>query len=281
MARRDLRHSEGVPGDWYIDDRCIGCGASTSIAPELIGPAPDGRHFVFHRQPRDSRELRLAQLAAEVCPSRSIGTESIMRWAPHHPMEVSDGVWRCGHNALDTVGGNSFLVIRETGNLLVDSPRYSARLRGQLEDLGGVRQVLLTHRDDVGAAELYASEFGAEVLIHEGDRDAAPFATRVLTGRVPVEIVPGVVAVPTPGHTAGHLMFLLDDGTLFTGDSLAWDPHASDLWAEESVCWHSWPDQLASLERLRAHDFVRVVPSHGALPSLPDVASHQDARAAP
>lgn len=65
-------------------------------------------------------------------------------------------------------------------------------------------------------------------------------------------------------------MFLLDDGTLFTGDSLAWDPHASDLWAEQSVCWHSWPDQLASLERLTAHDFVRVVPSHGALgPTLP------------
>lgn len=182
-----------------------------------------------------------------------------MRWAPHHPVEMSDGVWRCGHNALDTVGGNSFLVIRETGNLLIDSPRYSAWLRGQLEDLGGVRQVLLTHRDDVGAAELYASEFGAEVLIHEGDRDAAPFATRVLTGRAPVEIVPGVIAVPTPGHTAGHLMFLLDDGTLFT-----------DLWAEESVCWYSWPDQLASLERLTAHDFVRVVPSHGALsPTLP------------
>lgn len=28
---------------WYIDDRCIGCGASMSIAPHLIGGASDGR----------------------------------------------------------------------------------------------------------------------------------------------------------------------------------------------------------------------------------------------
>jgi len=108
------------------------------------------------------------------------------------------------------------------------------------------------------------------VLIHRADADAAPFASRVLDGGEAVEIQAGLVAIPTPGHTPGHTMFLLDGELLFSGDSLSWDPERNDLWAEKLVCWHSWPEQLTSLDRLAAHPFVRVIPSHGALsPVLP------------
>jgi glyoxylase-like metal-dependent hydrolase (beta-lactamase superfamily II) len=123
----------------------------------------------------------------------------------------------------------------------------------------------LTHRDDVGDADRYAEAFGAGVLIHDADRDAAPYATRWLTGDDAVEVADRVLAIPTPGHTAGHVMFLLDGETLFSGDSLAWDPHLDDLWAEQSVCWHSWPEQLDSLDRLADHRFSRVIPTHGAI----------------
>jgi glyoxylase-like metal-dependent hydrolase (beta-lactamase superfamily II) len=162
------------------------------------------------------------------------------------------------------------LVRHSSGNVLVDTPRYTPRLRHELGRLGGVTLIALTHRDEVGDTERYASEFGSEVLIHEADADAAPFATRILRGADVAHVTSSMVAIPTPGHTEGHLMFLTDDEMLFTGDSLAWDPHTEDLCADRFFCWYSWPEQLSSLARLADHRFVRVIPTHGALsPTLP------------
>ena len=262
---RPQRHPEGIAGEWYIDDRCIGCGASLSIAPRLIKPTEDGRQFVFRAQPATDKDVLLAQLAAEVCPTRSIRTESKQRWPPHHPYLVAPAVWRCGSNSPDTAGGNSYLIARPDGNVLVDGPRFSESLRRKLQELGGVALIALTHRDDVGDAQKYASAFGAEVVIHRADAGAAPFATSIVEETDPVELRRGLVAIPTPGHTKGHMMFLLDREILFAGDSLGWDPYRDDLWAEKAVCWHSWPEQIASLEELLQHRFTRVIPTHGAL----------------
>jgi len=270
MALAPRRHPEGARGDWFIDDRCIGCGASTSIAPDLIGTTSDGGQFVFVRQPVNAGDIVLAQQAAEVCPTRSIGTESGLRWERHHPVEVAASIWRTGGNAPATAGGNAFVVHRRGRGLMIDGPRFTPRLRSDIGHLGGIEAILLTHRDDVGDAEQYAKAFGADVVIHEADDVAAPFATRFLVGPDPTEVVPGVVAIPTPGHTEGHVMYVVDDEVLFTGDSLSWDPHRGDLWAEELVCWWSWPHQLDSLERLSRHRFTQIIPTHGAIsPALP------------
>ena len=194
----------------------------------------------------------------------------------HHPVEVTPGVWRTGSNSAETAGGNAFIVRRSSGGLLIDAPRFTPSVRSDVTQLGGIRTILLTHRDDVGDAEQYAEVFGAEVVIHEADHDAAPSATRVLAGLDPVELGGGVVAIPTPGHTEGHVMYLVDDETLFTGDSLSWDPYQDDLWAEKFVCWWSWPEQLDSLERLARHRFVQVVPTHGAISPTLDAEDMRD-----
>ncbi|GGY90491.1 MBL fold metallo-hydrolase [Streptomyces nitrosporeus] len=265
MARRDRRHPENVAGDWFVDDRCIGCGGSVSLAPTLFGPASDGEHFVMTRQPATEGEILQAQLAAEVCPSRSIGTESGVTWRRHHPLEITPGTWRTGSNSPGTAGGNAFLVQRAEGNLLVDAPRFTPSLCAWMESLGGITTILLTHRDDVGDAERYADAFGSQVVIHAADAEAAPFAGRILRGVETCEVAVGVLAIPTPGHTEGHVMYLNDDGTLFTGDSLGWDPYRHDLGAEPSVCWYSWPAQVGSLQRLDGFNFARVVPTHGTM----------------
>jgi glyoxylase-like metal-dependent hydrolase (beta-lactamase superfamily II)/ferredoxin len=265
MARGDRRHPENVAGDWFVDDRCIGCGGSVSLAPTLFGPTADGERFVVTRQPATEDEILRAQLAAEVCPSRSIGTGTGVTWRRHHPLEIAPGTWRTGSNSPKTVGGNAFLVQRTEGNLLVDVPRFTPSLRAWMESLGGITAILLTHRDDVGDAERYAGAFGSSVVIHAADADAAPFADRILSGAETCEVAAGVLAIPTPGHTEGHVMYLNDDGTLFTGDSLGWDPCRHDLSAEPSVCWYSWPAQVGSLRRLDGFDFTRVVPTHGTM----------------
>ncbi|WP_255945057.1 4Fe-4S domain-containing protein [Streptomyces odontomachi] len=265
MARGDRRHPESVAGGWFVDDRCIGCGGSVSLAPTLFGLASDGKHFVMTRQPATEEEVLQAQLAAEVCPSRSISTESGVTWRRHHPLEIAPAIWRTGSNSPKTAGGNAFLVQRAAGNLLVDAPRFTPALRAWMESLGGIVMILLTHRDDVGEADRYADAFGAKVVIHAADADAAPFADRVLTGADTCEVAAGVLAIPTPGHTEGHIMYLTDDGTLFTGDSLGWDPYRHDLGAEPYMCWYSWPTQVDSLQRLGGYDFARVVPTHGTI----------------
>lgn len=269
MARVDRRHPDNEPGPWFIDDRCIGCASSWSVAPDLIGLSSDGHRFVFVRQPADEHEVVLAQQAAEVCPTRSIGTESNQRWAPHHPVEVLPGVWRTGSNSPNTAGGNAFVVQRRDGNVLIDGPRFTERLQRSLETLGGIRRILLTHADDVGDAERYADAFDAEVVIHEQDAHAAAFATTLLAGREPTAVADGILAIPTPGHTAGHVMFLVDDAVLFAGDSLDYDPETGALGAYEEVCWWSWEEQIDSLERLARHTFTSVVPTHGGMIASP------------
>lgn len=139
--------------------------------------------------------------------------------------------------------------------------------------------IVLTHADDVADADRYAQRFDADVWIHEGDREAAPFATDICAGRESFELAPEVLVIPTPGHTRGHVMVLLDGTVLFSGDSLVWDHARDDLWAEEAVCWHSWPEQLASLELLVGHHVEQVIPSHGAVsPVMPSAQFHRRLR---
>lgn len=49
-----------------------------------------------------------------------------------------------------------------------------------------------------------------------------------------VEVADGVVAIPTPAHTEGHEMYLVDDETLFAGDSLSWSADLEQLIERDS-----------------------------------------------
>jgi len=268
MSRSKDRHPANAPGDWYIDRRCINCGASQTVAPGLIVER-DGQS-VFARQPADDAEEIAAWRAVLVCPTASVRTES-GRKAPDglYPQELAPGVYRCGYNARESYGAHSYFVKRPEGNFLVDAPRYVDRLAAWFRDAGGIRDILLTHRDDVADADRYAGHFGARVWIHERDRDAAPFATEILRGPEATQIRPGLTAVPVPGHTEGSVVFLLEECYLYTGDSLAWDHDRMDLEAFRDACWYSWEEQTRSLERLAEYRFEWVLAGHGGSGQLP------------
>lgn len=268
MARLDERNPNGADGDWFIDERCIGCGSSASVAPGLI--VASGDKFVFDRQPSDDLELERAWLARELCPTRSIGTEVRTEKREPFPHLEAPNVYRCGHNHKDSYGAHSFFIKRPSGNLLVDSPRYTFKLASPIEELGGIKTVLLSHRDDVADADKWCEKLGAEAVIHEHDRQAAPFATRILTGEDPTEVEPGVVAVPVPGHTKGSVVYIVDETFMFSGDSLAWTHSRETLTAFRRACWYSWDTQIDSLLRLTEYDFEQVFAGHGASsPRLP------------
>ena len=261
MARIDERNPEGVDGEWFIDERCIGCGSSASVAPELI--IRSGAKYVFQRQPDGEDELDRAWLARELCPTRSIGTETRTAKRDPYPHEEAPGVYRCGHNDRASFGAHSFFLTRPDGNLLVDSPRHTFKLAGPFEDMGGLAQILLTHRDDVADAEKWAEKFGAAVTIHRAEQRAAPFATRFLTEPV-TEIAEGVQAVAVPGHTEGSVVYLVDQTYLFTGDSVAWSHSRQDLYAFRDATWYSWKELTTSLRTLADFRFEQIFAGHGA-----------------
>jgi glyoxylase-like metal-dependent hydrolase (beta-lactamase superfamily II) len=219
---------------------------------------------VLVRQPETAEEVEQVARAMLICPSGSIGTTGprpvLDGLFPH---ELGGGVFECGFNSADSFGANSYLARRPEGNVMVDSPRFVGRLVRAIEEMGGVAEILLTHRDDVADAEKWASHFGARAWIHEEERDAAPFAEGVIRGRASLEIRPGLTAIPVPGHTRGSVVYHLEDRFLFTGDSMYFSRGLGELSAFRSVCWYSWTELTRSLAGLAGVPFEWVLAGHG------------------
>jgi glyoxylase-like metal-dependent hydrolase (beta-lactamase superfamily II) len=279
MARLGDRNAAGAPGDWFVDTRCIDCDASRQMAPDLLERV-DGL-TVFRRQPETDEEIAAAWRAALVCPTQSIGNLAQRRPPPGvFPHHEGDGVLRCGFNARSSFGAHSYLVVRPEGNLLVDGPRWAHELVDAFTEAGGLSEILLTHRDDIGDARRYAEHFAARVWIHELDAAVAPFATDLLRGSEVTTIRPGLDVIPVPGHTRGSVVYRVDDDLLFTGDSLAWNPATGRLTAFRHVAWFSWDEQLRSLARLAATThFRRIFAGHGWSHSGDPDALHDDLQA--
>lgn len=268
MAVLKARNSVSAAGDWYVDTRCIDCGASRSMAPGMIVER-DGKS-VFAHQPTNVDEEAAAWRALLVCPTASVGTVGHRVQPPGlFPQELTPHLFRCGYNARASYGAHSYLMLRPDGNLLVDSPRFTGKLVDAFRAAGGVGAILLTHRDDVADADRYAKTFGAKIWIHRDDRAAAPYATDIIAGEEALAVSSGVLAIPVPGHTRGSVAYLVDDTYLFTGDSLAWSFGRRELVAFRAVCWYSWEEQIRSLRRLAEYRFEWVLAGHGGSIRLP------------
>jgi len=270
MADRALRVLENVDGPFFVDSSCIDCDTCRQLAPATF--ADHGEHSYVHTQPRDDAEKRAALRALVACPTGSIGT-SDPSWTAlaleDFPLLLAPRVFYCGFNSRKSFGGNSYFVEHRDGNWLIDSPRYVEYLARQFTERGGVRYIFLTHRDDVADADRWAARFGATRIIHRLELASQPAAERVIDGREAVEVAPGFLAIPTPGHTRGHCVLLHDDQFLFTGDHIAWSRERQCLTASRDVCWHSWREQVKSVEKLDRYSFEWVLPGHGQRVRLP------------
>lgn len=271
MARVDLRLPTNVEGEFFVDGSCIDCDACRQLAPTVFRESR-GQSSVHH-QPENDDELRRAEIALVTCPTGSIGTttrRNVKRAVDALPERIDGPVYRCGYASEKSFGAISYFVQREDGNLLIDSPRFALPLARNIEKLGGVRRMLLTHRDDVADHAQFAQHFGCERVIHADD---VTRATRDVEskpgGAATIDLAAGVRMIPTPGHTRGHAVFLVDDRYLFTGDHLAWSERRGHLYAFRDACWYSWTEQIASMERLLDFRFEWVLPGHGRPIHLP------------
>jgi len=273
VARPDLRSAGNIESSWFVDERCIDCGTCRDLAPAIFSDV--GSQSVVSWQPDDDVAVEGAWIAAQACPTQSIGTlDRGARPGRLYPRRLLDDVYDLGYTSPDSFGASAYLVARIEGGLMIDSPRFSPGLVRAVGDLGGVSHVLLTHRDDVADAERWAEHFRARVWVHEHDRAAAPFATDLVRGIEPITPIVGVLCVPVPGHTRGSVIWVVGD-VAFTGDSLAWSHERRDLTAFSNACWYSWSEQLTSLERLASACRPGwVLPGHGARCHLPPAELH-------
>ena len=263
MARADLAHPKNAAGNWFVDTRCIRCDAARNWAPDLIDMDSDGRSFVAYQPVGEEQEAALWRAAAG-CPTRSIGNHQQTREPTDvFPYQLTQGVFALGNNALSSFGAHSYLVARPDGNMMIDSPRFSRPLAARVDELGGVAHVLLTHRDDVADAARWAERYGARVWIGDADSDAAPYATDVTGGLEPTVISPGVLSVPAPGHTEGHVLYHVGDRLLFTGDTLHWNHRRGkfDVFPEQT--FYSWTALSATMDRIASLSVEWVFPGHG------------------
>src|SRR5258708_28077485 len=258
VAQAALRIAANVAGDFFVDSTCIDCDACRQIAPTVFHDVGD-QSAVFH-QPESSEELLAAQKALIACPTSSIGDVRKRNVSPaiaSYPELIEDDVYRCGFTSESSFGAFSYLIRREpgegNGNVLVDSPRFTAPLVKNIAALGGVKTMLLTHQDDVADHEKFHERFCCTRVLHRDDvRTRTAAVEHQPRELAPVAIDDDLLMIPTPGHTKGHAVFLYRDTFLFTGDHLAWTATRRHLYAFRSACWYSWSEQIASMKRLLA-----------------------------
>jgi len=274
MARRELAVVQNAPGELFVDDTCIECDTCRELAPDVFGSTETGQSFV-RRQPRTDAEWRPALHAVVSCPTASIGADRSSREAARElPVALDGTVYRSGYSSPDSYGAQSYLLRRADGNVLVDSPRFVAPLARRLEELGGVRLMFLTHRDDVADHAKFRERFGCDRVLH---RDDAHFEVEVpLEGDR--ELGPGLRVIHVPGHTRGSCALLVDETYLFTGDHL-WSDGEGRLEMGRSVSWYSWPEQKKSLRKLLDYRFEWVLPGHGRSLHMPAAQMHAEVEA--
>ena len=262
--------AENVSGSFFVNDRCIDCGTCWTFDPEHYSAAAQSAYV--HCQPVGHQAQRQALLALQACPVAAIETSpELLKQTPQQGFPAliarhGDGdIYYCGWASRKSFGARSWLVRRPEGNVLIDVPRWSAPLARQLQAMGGLSLIVLTHRDDVADHQRWAKTFACPRWIHQADADAAPEAEHRLSGTTAESIAPGLQLIPTPGHTAGSLCAVLGEVrcALFSGDHLWWNAHQKVLVCSKQYCWWDFAEQIRSLEKLQDLDVAWLLPGHG------------------
>jgi len=265
MATITKRLASNAAGDFFVDSTCIDCGTCRQVAPQTFA-AGSNASYVW-RQPTSAADQHRAKMALVACPVAAIGAEAshgLGAARSAFPESIEDGVYYCGWAAESSFGARSYLIVRDRGNILVDSPRYAAALVERLVALGGVRSMFLTHRDDVADHRKFHDRFDCQRILHQADAAGRTRDVEIrLDGNDPVALDDEVVLIPVPGHTPGSTCLLYRGRFLFSGDHAWWDAKNQRVVASRSVCWYSWERQTASMQRLAGYRFEWLLPGHG------------------
>jgi glyoxylase-like metal-dependent hydrolase (beta-lactamase superfamily II) len=121
---------------------------------------------------------------------------------------------------------NTYLVADEEGGtaVAIDAGGPSGPLFEAVDRLGvNVTHLLLTHHhhDHVAEADAWRTRYGVETLAHPIEADLLEGVDRTIEPGETLSVGGlEIGSLLTPGHTAGMLNFVVNDGDVFTGDTL-------------------------------------------------------------
>ena len=261
MAQPHRRFPINAPGAYYVEAACIDCDKCRASAPDHFVRDPAGHSYVAV-QPATPLEEAACLNALSRCPVGAIGRDGLEP-GPAPMRRLLPELWACGHPSELTDQASSYLLIRPEGNVLVDVPDFHPALIPQLEALGDLRYIFVTHEDTIGEVDRFQAHFGAEVIMHESEADRLPWgADRTFTESF--RLFEDIEILHTPGHTPGSscLLWHRRGGCLFTGDHVlpvdgARQPVRYDWTAD-------WARQLASARALLDRSWGHAFPARGA-----------------
>lgn len=265
MADASRSLPRNAAGDFFVDDTCIDCATCRWVAPATFDRG--GRQSRVYRQPAGEAARLRAEMALLACPTGSIGTRArhdLAAARERWPEQVHGPVLHCGYHSAASYGAASYLILRPAGNVLVDSPRFTGPLVRRLEALGGIRLMVLTHKDDIADHQRFRDHFGCDRVLHVADIEPGTRdVERPVEGSGALALADDLLLIPVPGHTRGSVCLLYRDTYLFSGDHVAWSPALRQVHAFRDTCWYDWRALQASMRRLAGYRFEWILPGHG------------------
>jgi glyoxylase-like metal-dependent hydrolase (beta-lactamase superfamily II) len=102
----------------------------------------------------------------------------------------------------DTQGGTAYLIVTDTGNILIDCPAINKINQEFINSHGGINWLFLTHRTAIGKTGEIQQLFGCNVLIQEQEAYLLPELNVTTFGRE-FSLGDQIQAIWTPGHSPG------------------------------------------------------------------------------
>ncbi|WP_427161116.1 MBL fold metallo-hydrolase [Aliinostoc sp. HNIBRCY26] len=165
------------------------------------------------------------------------------------PRFVLDNIFAFPPNR-DTLGGTSYLIVGNEGNILIDCPSLDEVSQDFLRSHGGVKWLCITHRGAIGKTSDIQQHFGCEVIIQEQEAYLLPGLT-VTTFTQELTLDATTQLIWTPGHSPGSSCLYYNNygGVLFSGRHLVPNLQGEPVPMRTSKTFH-WRRQINSLQKL-------------------------------
>ncbi|MFN6482613.1 MULTISPECIES: MBL fold metallo-hydrolase [unclassified Nostoc] len=182
-------------------------------------------------------------------PPRAVFPDEVLRAGTLQSDFAQESIFAFPPNR-DTLGGTSYFIVRNEGNILIDCPALEQTNQDFLGTYGGVRWLFLTYRGAIGKTAEFQQTFGCEVLIQEQEAYLLPGLT-LTTFRQEFTLDAATQVIWTPGHSPGSscLYYSKLGGILFSGRHLLPNQHGQPVPLRAAKTFH-WPRQLNSLQIL-------------------------------
>ena len=138
--------------------------------------------------------------------------------------QIYPDLWQSKRHSSGILNTHAYLLAHPDGNILIYNTNNEEDLQ-HIEDLGGIRYQLLTHRDEAGASlNRIRERFGSTLMFSESEAEAiSQYAKADRFFDDGDHKLGDIDVLETPGHTSGSVSFVYPSPYgktyLFTGDA--------------------------------------------------------------